>query len=93
MLLTVDDHGIMLTVNSTTAIELGYAAEELLGQPVTSIVHADDQAQVQQHFADCLGRPGEVFRWEFRKVRKDGTLLWVREPPGPYATRTRHSRS
>ena len=79
MLLTVDGHGIMLTVNSTTAIELGYAAEELLGQPVTSIVHADDQAQVQQHFADCLGRPGEVFRWEFRKVRKDGTLLWVRE--------------
>jgi PAS domain S-box-containing protein len=79
MLLTVDAQGTMLTVNRTTAAELGYAVEELIDQPVTMVVHADDRAGLERHFADCLGRPGEVLRWEFRKIRKDGSLLWVRE--------------
>lgn len=79
MLLTVDAQGTMLTVNRTTAAELGYTVEELIGQPVTMVVHADDRAGLERQFADCLRRPGEVLRWEFRKIRKDGNLLWVRE--------------
>ncbi len=58
---------------------VGYAVEELIGQPVTMVVHADDRAGLERHFADCLRRPGEVLRWEFRKIRKDGSLLWVRK--------------
>lgn len=79
MLLTVDAQGTMFTVNRTTAAELGYAVEELIDQPVTMVVHADDRAGLERHFADCLRRPGEVLRWEFRKIRKDGQFLWVRE--------------
>ncbi len=79
MLLTVDAKGILLTVNATTAAELGYRAEELIGQPVSLIVHGDDQTKMQRHCADCLSRPGEVLRGEFRKIRKGGVPLWVRE--------------
>ena len=79
MLLTVDANGTLLTVNATAAAELGYRAEELIGQSISLIVHTDDQPKLQQHFADCLGRPGEVLRWEFRKLRKGGSPLWVRE--------------
>ncbi|HNL89466.1 MAG TPA: PAS domain S-box protein [Nitrospira sp.] len=79
MLLTVDSKGNLLTVNATAAAELGYDADALIGQPVSLIVHANDQAKMQQHFDDCLARPGDVLRWEFRKIRKDGSHIWVRE--------------
>ena len=79
MLLTVDARGTLLTVNTTTAAELGYEADELIGQPVARIVHPDDHGSMDKHFADSLRRPGEVLRWNFRKMRKDGSLLWVRE--------------
>ncbi|MGC3973917.1 MAG: PAS domain S-box protein [Nitrospira sp.] len=79
MLLTVDAEGTLLTVNATAATELGYSADELVGQPISLIVHADDRVTIQQHFADCLQRPGHVLRGEFRKIRKGGHPLWVRE--------------
>ncbi len=79
MLLTVDAEGRLLTVNATATAELGYSAEELIGQPISLIVHADDRPAVQQHFTDCLLRPGHVLRGEFRKLRKGGSPLWVRE--------------
>lgn len=79
MLLTVDAKGTLLTVNATAAAELGYTAEELIGQPISLIVHADDHTAVQQHFAESLERPGDVLRGEFRKIRKGGSPLWVRE--------------
>ena len=50
MLLTVDSKGNLLTVNATAAAELGYDADALIGQPVSLIVHANDQAKMQQHF-------------------------------------------
>ena len=79
MLLTVDAEGRLLTVNATAAAELGYSADELVGQPISLIVHGDDRSTIQHHFADCLRRPGHVLRGEFRKVRKGGIPLWVRE--------------
>ncbi len=79
MLLTVDDRGTLLTVNTTTAAELGYEAGDLIGHPMAEIIHPDDHASMQQHFADCLRRPGEILRSNFREMRKDGSLLWVRE--------------
>ncbi len=79
MLLTVDAKGTLLTVNATAVAELGYSAEGLIGQPVWLIVHADDHTRMRQHFADCLSRPGDVLRGEFRKIREGGIPLWVRE--------------
>ena len=79
MLLTINAQGAMLAVNTTTAEELGYPAEELIGRPVTMIFHPDDRALAEGQLAGCLRQPGEVFRWELRKVRRDGSVLWVRE--------------
>lgn len=93
MLLTVDARGTLLTVNTTTAAELGYEADELIGQPVARIVHPDDHGSMDKHFADSLRRPGEVLRWNFRKMRKDGSLLWCEKPPEPCVTPTDSSIS
>src|SRR5262249_1647859 len=34
---------------------------------------------VQSHAKACFAQPGRTMRWEARKIRKDGTMLWARE--------------
>ena len=79
MYFMVDAAGTVLAVNPFGAEMLGYRVDELVGQPVLSVFHASDREAVQRHVAQCLRQLGRANSWEARKVRKDGTVLWVRE--------------
>ena len=79
MYFTMDAQGTVLSVNRFGASELGYSVEELVGQPVLMVFHEDDREAVRQQFAAWLQNPMQVAHWEFRKVRKDGSILWVKE--------------
>jgi len=79
MYLTVNAEGTVLSVNQFGAEQLGYTVKELVGQPVLNVFCEDDKEAVQQQFTTCIQNPTEVFHWEFRKVRKDGNIMWVKE--------------
>ena len=79
MYFTVDPAGTVLSVNPYGAEQLGYRVEELVGAPVLSVFHPDDQAAVSNQLKESLTRPGEIAHWEFRKVRKDGEIITVKE--------------
>jgi len=79
MYFTVDENGVVLSVNPFGAEQLGYRVPELVGQSVLDVFYPDDKEPVKQQLAACLQAPGEVAHWEFRKLRKDGSMLWVRE--------------
>jgi PAS domain S-box-containing protein len=79
MYFTVDADGTVLSVNQFGAEQLGYEVEELIGQPVLGVFFEEDRAGVRAQLAACIARPGEVHHWEFRKVRNDGPVIWVRE--------------
>jgi PAS domain S-box-containing protein len=79
MYFTVDVEGNVLSVNHFGAEQLGYTPEELVGHSVLDVFHEDDKKAVSEQLSHCIKNPGQVFRWEFRKVRRDGTMLWVRE--------------
>ena len=79
MYFIIDEPGNIVTVNTFGAKQLGYAGGELLGQPVLNVFHDLDKDAVQQHAKECFKHPGRTMRWEARKIRKDGTMLWVRE--------------
>jgi two-component system, cell cycle sensor histidine kinase and response regulator CckA len=79
MYFTMDVQGTVLSVNRFGAEELGYSAEELVGQPVLMVFHEDDREAVRQQLAKCLQNPMQTAHWEFRKVRKDGSILWAKE--------------
>jgi PAS domain S-box-containing protein/putative nucleotidyltransferase with HDIG domain len=79
MYFTVDSEGTVLSVNRLGAEQLGYNAVELVGQPVLNIFYDDDKDAVQQQLKTCLQHPRELFHWEFRKCRKDGSIVWVKE--------------
>jgi PAS domain S-box-containing protein len=78
MYFMVDAAGKVMAVNPFGAEQLGYRVDELVGQPVFSFFCASDCAEVQTNFALCLEQLGRGQSWEFRCVRKDGTVLRVR---------------
>lgn len=79
MYFTLDPDGTVLSVNQFGAEQLGYAVEELIGQSVLHVFHQDDKEAVLRQFRGCVQNPGVALHWEFRKVRKNGSLMWVRE--------------
>ena len=79
MYFMVDAAGMVKAVNPFGADQLGYSVRELVGQPVLNVFYGPDREAVQKNFAQCLKQLGQSFSWELRKVRKDGSMLWVRE--------------
>jgi two-component system sensor kinase FixL len=80
MYFMVDATGIVLSVNACGASQFGYAVSELVGKSVLNLVFEDDDKEfVRRRMSLCLETPGQSNSWEVRKLRKDGTILWIRE--------------
>ncbi|MEJ8815757.1 PAS domain S-box protein [Variovorax ureilyticus] len=79
MYFIIDAAGTILSVNPVGAEQLGWRVSQLVGQPVLDVFHEADRAFVQANAEQAFRQPGRVMRWSARKVRKDGTVLWVRE--------------
>lgn len=79
MYFMVDADGTVLNVNSFGAAQLGYTVAELVGESVLNVFLDEDRAFVRKCVAVCMETVGQSHTWEIRKIRKDGSLLWVRE--------------
>jgi PAS domain S-box-containing protein len=79
MYFIVDAAGTVLAVNPFGAEQLGYEVEELVGQPVLGVFLEADREAVQGNVAVCFQELGRARSWEAHKVRKDGTVISVRE--------------
>ncbi len=79
MYFTVNSEAVIIAVNSFGAAQLGYTVEELLGRSGLDIVYDEDRNAVLQHFQYCLQNPTQIAHWDLRKMRKDGSVLWVKE--------------
>ena len=79
MYFMIDAAGKVLSVNAFGASQLGYTVSELVGQSVLNVFFDVDREFVQKSIAVCLDNVGQSTSWDIRKIRKDGTVLWVRE--------------
>jgi len=79
MYFIVDAAGTVLSVNPFGAEQLGRTVDELVGHSVLDVFYEPDRDAVRRNVAICFERLGRTMSWEFRKVRKDGTVFWVRE--------------
>lgn len=79
MIVTLDTDFTMFSVNPSCATQLGYHLEELEGQSVLTLFHEEDRPAVAEQLKNCLRNPNQVYRWQFRKIRKNGAMLWVEE--------------
>jgi PAS domain S-box-containing protein len=79
MYFMVDSAGTVLSVNPFGAEQLGYTVDELMGDSVLNVFHESDRPTAQHYTTACIEQLGRAMSWELRKVRKDGSILWVRE--------------
>jgi len=79
MYFVVDAAGKVMAVNPFGAEQLGYNVDELVGQPVLGVLYESDREAIQRNVAQCLKQIGQSMSWELRKVRKGGSVIWVRE--------------
>ncbi|WP_338830708.1 PAS domain S-box protein [Bradyrhizobium sp. 27S5] len=79
MYFMLDEAGTVLNVNTFGATQLGYARDELIGQSVLGIFLKEDRAFVHKCVRTCLENIGQSRTWDVQKIRKDGSVLWVRE--------------
>ncbi|MBT9536907.1 MAG: PAS domain S-box protein, partial [Nitrospirae bacterium] len=76
---TLDTAGNVVSLNQFAVGELGYQPEELIGRPVLDIFYGEDKPALLKQFGEVLQNPGRDYDGEFRKVHKDGRIVWVRE--------------
>ncbi|HEX3035220.1 MAG TPA: PAS domain S-box protein [Thermodesulfobacteriota bacterium] len=79
MYFTINGEGKILSVNRFGAEWLGYNLYELVGQSVYNIIWKDNIKEVHEKLGECFKNPGQVFRWESGKFRKNGSIIWLRE--------------
>ena len=76
---TVDTEGMILSINRNGAAMLGYAVEELTGRSALQVIHPDDHEAVLAYMASQFEQPVPGSQIEYRKLRKDGSVLWVQQ--------------
>ncbi|MBN1348925.1 PAS domain S-box protein [candidate division KSB1 bacterium] len=79
MYFSVNSDGIVLSVNPFGAEQLGYASDELVGESVLKLVHPEDRNLQKHYLIECAANSGQLCHWEFRKIKRDSTVMWVRE--------------
>ncbi|MBL8063202.1 MAG: PAS domain S-box protein [Anaerolineales bacterium] len=79
MYFTADENGLILSVNKYGVGKLGFLLEELVGRSILDLFHPDDLGIAKGQIEACLQNPRHTVQIEARKIRKDGSMLWVRE--------------
>jgi len=79
MYFTADSEGRIISINKFGVEKLGYSEAELRDHPLLEVFYPDDHTMIQEQFTTCLQNVGQMVQMETRKIRKDGSLLWVRE--------------
>lgn len=73
----VNTDGVIISVNKIGAKMLGYTPEELIGMSAIDTVHPEDRDRVFSHLLQQFEAGKTDCEIEFRKIRKDGSHLWV----------------
>ena len=77
--ITIAADGTIKSVNQFCADYLGYGKQELIGKCAWLIIYEPDRQWVQQWVANIFRDKLVTSETELRKVRKDGSIFWIRE--------------
>ncbi len=79
----VNAQGMFESINATGAEILGYTVDELVGKPASMVIHPEDLERVFAYITARFTDPADGNGIEYRKVRKDGSVLWVHQRVSP----------
>lgn len=58
---------------------LGYKRHEMAGRSILDFYAPDDRAIAAEHFGGVANSPERLHRWDIRRQKKGGSIVWVRE--------------
>ncbi len=73
----LDENGVIDYVSPAVEKMSGYSPDELVGRPYFDFSHPDDMEERHRNFSILL-EEGKIQPLEYRLVRKDGGVVWVR---------------
>lgn len=76
---TLSASGEILSINRNGAAMLGYEVTELIGESAAKVIHPEDQREVFASVEKLFHDPEAKVDIEYRKVRKDGSILWAHQ--------------
>ncbi|MBN2412046.1 PAS domain S-box protein [candidate division KSB1 bacterium] len=76
---SVRPDGTIFSVNQFGADYLGYKTNDLVGKPIWETFFKDDQKKVEKQLSEIFNKKIINSDWEFRQVRKNGSIIWVQE--------------
>ena len=76
VIISVDKEGIVIECNNRINEVLGFQRSEIIGRPMTRIIHPDCIAKSQESLTDVLAK-GFSYNQEYKMVRKDGREIDV----------------
>ncbi len=79
MYFTVDENGEVLSLNRNAIEKLGYSEQEVVGNSVFCVFLDQDIPKIKHQLQECFAKPEQIFRWDLRKVCKDGSIISVSE--------------
>ncbi len=74
----LDLDGKILQTNDAFQKMVGYAEEELAGNPFYKFIHPDDVRSALKLFQDAKANGTSYFRFEHRTVHRDQSIVWVK---------------
>lgn len=79
ILITIDLHKKIISMNSKGAKELGYEISELISSDISNLFKASESERLEKQIKYVLDNPGIQSSHEMKMLRKDGSEFWVRE--------------
>jgi len=76
LIVSLDNNGMILTVNRRVHDLLGYSSEELIGQSIESIIHPDCLEKARESLQQ-ISQNGYPFEREYQMIRRDGLNIDV----------------
>ena len=77
--LTLNANLDVILANRFGVDTFGYEVSQVQDRPVIGFYAQQDQNKAQTNLLEALDEPDRVHRWEIRRRKKNGELLWVRE--------------
>ena len=71
----VNQEGLLVYDSPAIKQVLGYELSELIGRPLTDLIHSEDQNTVTVAYAQVLAHPGTIVAIEFRIRHREGHWL------------------
>jgi PAS domain S-box-containing protein len=76
---SLDANFVVESASHYACSQTGHGRDELVGRPLLELTEKSARSQSFELLNSCIHEPGETVQIESCKVRRDNSLLWVRE--------------